>query len=94
MSFRRALFAIALCALAPAPGWADDGRMVEGGYEITFAGFTGFRIDFTARVDSGGYDVESHAFKEGVLKHHYELRGAARQTATPRARGGSGPSRW
>jgi hypothetical protein len=80
MSFRRALFAIGLCALAPAPGWADDGRLVEGGYEITFAGFTGFRIDFTARLDGNSYDVESHAFKEGVLKTltmNYEGRNRA-----------------
>ena len=80
MRFRRALSAFALCALAPATGWADDGKLVTGGYEITFAGFSGFRIDFTARLDGDSYDVESHAFKEGVLKSvtmNYEGRNRA-----------------
>jgi hypothetical protein len=73
--------------MAPVAGWAQDGREVEGGYEITFAGFAGFRIDFTARFDGTNYDVESHAFKEGVLKAitmKYEGRN--------RAWGGYGPN--
>ncbi len=80
MSFRKALSGIALCALAPAAAWADDGKLVEGGYEITFAGFSGFRIDFTARFDGASYDVESHAFKNGMLKAvtmNYEGRNRA-----------------
>lgn len=80
MSFRKALSGFALCALAPAIAWADDGRQVEGGYEITFAGFSGFRIDFTARFDGSNYDVESHAFKNGMLKAvtmNYEGRNRA-----------------
>src|SRR3954463_8954353 len=68
MTFRRALLGFALCTLVPATAWADDGKVIEGGYEITFAGFAGFRIDFTTRFNAGSYDVESHAFKEGVLK--------------------------
>jgi hypothetical protein len=85
MSFRRALLGFALCALAPAAAWpvaarAEGGKLVEGGYEITFAGFAGFRIDFTARFDGTSYDVESHAFKEGVMKAitmNYEGRNRA-----------------
>ena len=68
MTFRKALLGFALCATAPAAASADDGKQVDGGYEITFAGFAGFRIDFTARFNGTSYDVESHAFKEGVLK--------------------------
>lgn len=86
MSFRRALLAIAFCAAAPAPVWAAGGRLVKGGYEITFAGFTGFRIDFTARFDGSSYDVESHTFKQGVMKAltmHYEGRNRAWGTFTP-----------
>ena len=68
MTFRKALLGFALCALAPATARADDGKAIAGGYEITFAGFAGFRIDFTARFSGASYDVESHVFKEGVLK--------------------------
>ena len=86
MSFRRALLAFALCATTPAPVWASDGKLVESGYEITFAGFSGFRVDFTARINGNTYDVESHAFKEGMLKAvtmHYEGRNRAWGTFTP-----------
>jgi hypothetical protein len=68
MTFRKALSGFALCAMAPAAGWADDGRMIEGSYEITFAGLSGFRLDFSLRLDGTSYDAESHAFKVGVLK--------------------------
>ncbi len=68
MTFRRALLTFALCALAPVAGWADSGRMIEGGYEITFAGLSGFRIDFSMRLDGTSYDVESRTYKTGVLK--------------------------
>lgn len=80
MSFRRALFAFAMCAAGPAAALAQDARQVEAGYEITFAGFTGFRVDFKARFDGANYDVESHAFKEGVLRAltmHYDGRNRA-----------------
>jgi hypothetical protein len=46
------------------PGRAPD----RVGYEITFAGFTGFRIDVTARFNGQTYDVETSTFKEGMLK--------------------------
>ena len=68
MSFRRAFIAIALGTALPAAAFGQDSRQVEIGYEITFAGFTGFRIDVTARFNGTSYDVESSTFKEGMLK--------------------------
>jgi len=91
MSFRRAFLAFALGALAPATGWApaawaQDGRLIEGGYEITFAGFSGFRIDFKGSIDGDHYDFENRTFKDGVLKAitmHYEGRNRAWGSFTP-----------
>ncbi|MEI9900232.1 MAG: hypothetical protein WDN31_09010 [Hyphomicrobium sp.] len=68
MSFRRAIAAFVLCAGVPAVAAAQESRQVEVGYAITYLGFTGFRIDFTARFDDQHYDVESHTFKEGLIK--------------------------
>jgi hypothetical protein len=68
MRFRRALAAFVLCAGAPAVAAAQEARRIEIGYEITFAGFSGFRIDFSAQFDGTRYDVESHTFKEGLLR--------------------------
>jgi hypothetical protein len=63
------LAAAALCATAaPASASAQEARQVEIGYAITYLGFTGFRIDFTGRFDNGRYDVQSHVFKEGLIK--------------------------
>ncbi|HEY6980915.1 DUF3108 domain-containing protein [Reyranella sp.] len=68
MTFRRALIAFALCSgLSPA-ALAEEARQVEVGYAITYLAFTGFRIDFTARFNDHRYDVESHTFKEGLIK--------------------------
>jgi len=53
--------------MAPATAFAQS-RLIEGGYEITYLGFAGFRIDFTARFDGNRYDIQSHAYKEGVMK--------------------------
>jgi len=64
---------------------AQDGRQVEIGYEITFAGITGFRVDMTGRFVGSAYDVESHAYKEGVLRAltiRYEGRNRAWGTVT------------
>jgi len=87
MSFRRALaIALALCTAASAPARAQDARLVEATYEITFAGFTGFHIDFTGRFVGNSYDVQSHAFKEGTMKAltiHYEGRNRAWGTFLP-----------
>src|SRR5262245_11327984 len=81
MSFRRALLiALALCTAASASTKAQDSRLVEAAYEITFAGFTGFHLDFTGRFAGYSYDVQSHAFKEGTMKAltiHYEGRNRA-----------------
>lgn len=80
MSFRRALGAFALLVGMPAAAAAQDARMVEVGYEITFAGFSGFRIDFAGRFDGASYDVESHTFKNGLLRAltiHYDGRNRA-----------------
>jgi Protein of unknown function (DUF3108) len=68
MSFRRTFLAFALCVAAPALAAAQQTRQVEIGYEITFAGITGFRIDVTARLNGTAYDVESHTYKEGILR--------------------------
>ena len=75
MSFRRAFVAFALCLAAPVAAGAQDARQVEIGYEITFAGFSGFRIDVTARLNGPLYDVEANTFKDGMLRavtmHYY-----------------------
>ena len=68
MSFCRAFLAFALCVIAPALAAAQQARQVEIGYEITFAGLAGFRIDVTARFNGAAYDVESHTYKEGLLR--------------------------
>lgn len=80
MSFRRALLAIALSVGAPTVAQAQDARQIDIGYEITFAGFSGFRIDLTARFKGATYDIESRTFKEGLLKAitiHYDGRNRA-----------------
>jgi hypothetical protein len=68
MTFRRALIAFALCSGLPAAALAAEARQVEVGYAITYLGFTGFRINFTARFNDHRYDIESHTFKEGLIK--------------------------
>ncbi|MBI3199829.1 MAG: hypothetical protein HYZ40_20390, partial [Rhodospirillales bacterium] len=77
MSFRRALAAFTLSVATPTAAIAQEARQVEIGYEITFAGFAGFRIDVTARFNGASYDVESRTFKEGMLRAvtmHYDGR--------------------
>jgi hypothetical protein len=68
MTFRKAAVAFALCGALPTAAMAAETRQVEVGYAITYLGFTGFRIDFKARFDDQAYDVESHTFKEGLIK--------------------------
>jgi hypothetical protein len=69
MSFHRALLtALTLCTAATAQAKAQDARLVEAGYEIGYAGFTGFHLDFIGRFVGNSYDAESHAFKQGVIK--------------------------
>jgi hypothetical protein len=68
MSFRRALAAFLLCASTPVMAMGQEGQKVEIGYDITYAGMTGFRIDFAASFMGGRYDVQSHTFKEGLIK--------------------------
>ena len=80
MSFRKAFVGVALCCAAPNAAAAQTTRQIEGAYEITFAGFSGFRIDFTAKYTGDRYEVDSHVFKEGLLKAitlHYEGRNKA-----------------
>jgi hypothetical protein len=67
MSFRTALAGLALCCAAPS-AFAQTTRQIQAGYEITFVGMTGFRIDFTAKYAGNRYDIESHVYKEGILK--------------------------
>src|SRR5689334_9520704 len=87
MSFRRALLiAVALCTAASAPAGAQGTRLVEAAYEVSYAGFTGFHLDFTGHFTGNSYDAQSHAFKEGVMKAltiHYEGRNRAWGTYTP-----------
>jgi len=86
MSFRRAFIGLALCCAAPNAATAQPARTVEIGYEITFLGLTGFRIDFSARFGGNGYDVQSHTFKQGVIKAvtvHYDGRNRAWGVVTP-----------
>jgi hypothetical protein len=80
MSFRRALLGIALCCAAPNVAPAQQARQVDIGYDITFLGMTGFRIDFSGRFVGTSYDVQSHTFKEGLIKAvtiHYDGRNRA-----------------
>lgn len=90
MSFRRALqiaaFSVAAFASATTGIAAQDGRFVAIGYEITFAGFAGFRIDMSGRFTASGYDAESRTYKEGLLRAltiHYEGRNRAWGGFTP-----------
>ncbi len=95
MRFRRALAAFVLCVGAPSVVAAQQSSHVEIGYEITFAGFSGFRIDFAAQFDGARYNVESSTFKEGLLRMitiHYVGRNRAWGGFTPegmRPTGGS-----
>lgn len=68
MSFRRALLGLSLCCAAPGAVQAEQVRQVEVGYDITFLGFTGFRIDFSGTFTGNRYDVQSHTFKEGMMR--------------------------
>lgn len=85
MRFRRALSTFALSLAAPAAAVAQGGasqgaRQVDIGYEVTFAGLSGFRIDLTARFNGATYDIESRTFKEGLLRAvtmHYDGRNRA-----------------
>jgi hypothetical protein len=80
MSFRSVVLSLALCCAAPAWASAQQARLIELGYEISFAGLPGFRIDIAARIDGDTYDIESHTFKEGLIKAvtmHYTGRNRA-----------------
>ncbi|MBV8189407.1 MAG: DUF3108 domain-containing protein [Alphaproteobacteria bacterium] len=72
MSFRTVLIGFALCCGATTTtltaAAAQDARQVEIGYEITYLGMAGFRIDLTARFEGTRYDIETSTFKNGVLK--------------------------
>ncbi|HLG45512.1 MAG TPA: DUF3108 domain-containing protein [Reyranella sp.] len=84
MSFRTALAGLVLCCAAPSA--LAQTRQIQAGYEITFVGMTGFRIDFTAKYAGNRYDIESHVYKEGILKAltiQYEGRNRAWGTFAP-----------
>ena len=69
LEYRKAIFSNSFdLPVAASAQDAQAPRMIELGYEITFAGFAGFRMDVAARMDGQAYDVESHTFKEGVLR--------------------------
>ena len=80
MRFRRALIGFAVCCAAPSAAAAQPARQVDISYEITFLGLTGFRIDFSGRFAGSTYDVQSHTFKQGLIKAvtvHYDGRNRA-----------------
>ena len=86
MRFRRALTGFVLCCAAPIAAAAQSARQVDASYEITFLGLTGFRIDFSARFTGSNYDVQSHTFKQGLIKAvtmNYDGRNRAWGTLTP-----------
>jgi hypothetical protein len=62
------LIGLALCCAAPNAALAQAERHVDLSYDITFLGLTGFRIDFSGRFAGNSYDVQSHTFKQGVIK--------------------------
>ena len=69
-----------MCCAAPNVALAQQTRQVEVSYDITFLGFTGFRIDFSGTFAGTRYDVQSHTFKEGVMRAmtiHYDGRNRA-----------------
>jgi len=68
MRFRRAIIGAALCCAATNAAPAQTTREIEGAYELSFAGFSGFRIDFTAKFTGDRYDFQSRTYKEGLLK--------------------------
>ena len=87
MSFRRALVGLTLCCAAPNIVMAQQARLVEASYDITFLGFTGFRIDFSGVFNGTSYDVQSHTFKEGMMRAvtiHYDGRNRALGIFGPR----------
>jgi hypothetical protein len=93
MRFRRAFALFALCAAAPAVAEAQGAKVIEAGYEITFAGISGFRIEFTAHLDGDRYDIDSRTYKVGVMKAvtmHYE--GLNRAWGSFATAGGARPS--
>ena len=80
MSFRRALLDLALVLRRTRRAMAQRARQVEVGYEITFLGFTGFRIDFSGTLQRHHLRHQSHTFKEGMLRAvtmHYDGRNRA-----------------
>jgi len=67
---------------------AQSTRIVELSYEITFLGLTGFRIDFSGQFTGNSYDVQSHTFKQGLIKAmtiQYEGRNRAWGSFLPHA---------
>lgn len=80
MSFRRAFVGVCLCCTAPNVALAQQTRQVEASYDVTFLGFAGFRIDFKGTFTGNRYDVQSHTFKEGMMRAvtvHYDGRNRA-----------------
>jgi hypothetical protein len=79
MSLRRVVLSVALCT-TPVGAFAQQARLIELGYEISFAGLPGFRVDIAAKIDGDTYDIESHTFKEGLIRAvtmHYVGRNRA-----------------
>src|SRR5262249_8130739 len=70
-------------------------RVVQVSYEITYLGLTGFRIDFSGQFTGNSYDVQSHTFKQGLIKAvtiQYEGRNRAWGSFLPNAALASGGS--
>ena len=66
---RRPLVAtLLLVALPCAASQAQDAHKIGLVYEVSVAGLAGLRVEVDARFDGVAYDVESRAYKVGVLQ--------------------------
>jgi hypothetical protein len=68
MTFPRLLLGFVLGVSVPLAAAAQQPRQVEIGYELTYLGMAGFRIDVSARIGEGRYDVQTTTYKNGILK--------------------------
>lgn len=64
----RTLATLVLAALPVGAGQAQEPRRLETVYEVTVAGLAGLRVELKAQFGASGYEVESRAFKVGVLR--------------------------
>lgn len=63
-----ALAALLFSTMASVAVAAEEPRQVEAAYEVTLAGLAGLRVEFRAQFDGARYDIQTHSFKQGVLR--------------------------